>query len=105
MSSGEQGTNACAPDHEPDALLWGNVALRQDAQNQHLSQEEGIVLIIGMLDSFVLLYRRRISQMNTVVTSIHQTVDQPVPIESGFDDDSVKLNAVHLACEVSNLKW
>jgi hypothetical protein len=75
-----------------------DVALGKNTQNQHLSKKEGIVLIIGMLDCLLLFHSRWIGQMKTIISAIHQTVYQPVPVVGGFNDKTLELILERFQC-------
>jgi hypothetical protein len=44
-----------------------------------MGQPPRVTVVIGILQSIVLLYRRRVGEMNSVAL-LHQTIDQPVPV-------------------------
>ena len=66
-----------------------DVALRQYSQPQNVGKPAGVGMIVGVFEPFVLLDRCGVGQMN-LVPLVHQTVDQPVPVVRGLDDNTFK---------------
>jgi len=50
---------------------------------------EGIVMITAVLQTIVLLHRRRINQPK-IVSLCLQSIDQPVPVKSGLHSNTPK---------------
>ena len=68
-------------------LRWADVPLRQDPEPQQLRQVLAIAEIVAMLETVVLLDRRRVHQPHVKARG-SQSVDQPVPVVGRLDRDS-----------------
>jgi len=71
-------------------VRWHDRARRQDPQAQQVREVTRIRFISTVLEPIVLLDRRGIGQMHLKPDAL-QTINQPVPIEGRFDDDSHQL--------------
>ncbi|HWV47084.1 MAG TPA: hypothetical protein VN039_13870 [Nitrospira sp.] len=56
-----------------------NIAFGEYVQPQQVGQPARIAMIVGILESFILVDRRRIDEMNRI-TLLHESIDQPVPV-------------------------
>lgn len=72
---------------------WVDIAGRQDAQPKQMREVGGIGLVVAVLESVVALHGDGVGEPDIVAFS-HQSIDQPVPVVGGFDDDTGQLVAV-----------
>ena len=64
-------------------------------QAQQLGQVAGIGFIAAVLESGVVLDRRRVRKLNRIAR-FHQSIDQPVPVEGRLDHDPGEVVAKRL---------
>ena len=60
------------------------MSFRQDSEFQKVGQKPGVSVVVGVFDAIVLDNRGRVGLMDRK-TVIHETVNEPVPVESGFN--------------------
>ena len=68
-----------------------NVSLSQNAKGKHLGKPERVALVVRMLQSVVLMICRRVCKAN-LITGIHQSINEPVPVESAFNSNGLDIH-------------
>ena len=90
----EVGAAAQQIAHRPQLGIV-HMRLRQNVQSLQIGQMKRIVLIVNVLDAIVLLNFRRIGQVYRIAFGT-QSVQQPIPIESGLDRHGLELGLERL---------